>query len=178
MVENESTRSVGSIILMFWPMFEYRWEGSEVEQPWFWLDGCSLSFQGGSHLQCWSLEARNYQDLNSLGFHMCYKTKVPLVCSTTNPYPLTCVRHCHGILHGQQLHPIGRGNYLVYNARLLPNDPRCQTEKGDHTSIQNAFHVDQASDWTTGKGWSNLMFAGRSLEKEDGLFLKANLIDC
>jgi hypothetical protein len=29
----------------------------------------------------------------------------------------------------------------VYNARLLPNDPRCKIEKGDHISVQNAFHV-------------------------------------
>ena len=40
------------------------------------------------------------------------------------------------------------------------------------------FHIDWASDWTTGKSWLNLMFAGCSLEKEnDSLFFKAYLIE-
>lgn len=142
MVENESARGVGSIVLKFRLTLEHRKEGSGVEQFWFWLDGCSLSFQRGSCLRHRRLEARNHQDSSSPGFHMRYKTKVPLVDSLTNPYPLTCFHHRHGILHGQQLHPIRNVNYLAYNARLLPNDPRRQIEKGDHISIQNTFHID------------------------------------
>ena len=140
-----------------------------------------FSFQQGSCLlRCWYLEARNDQNLNSPGFHTHYKTNIAIVCSIMNSYPLTCFHHRCGIMQGQQFHPIGRIDYLAYNASfLISNDPRCQIEKGDHTSVQNSFHIDWASDWTTGKSWSNLMFVGRSLEKEkNGLFLKAHLIDC
>jgi len=163
MVEIESARGVNSIILKFRPTLEHRRECSGVEQPWFRPDGRSLSFQRGSRLRCRCLEARNYQDSSSPGFHIRHKTKVPLVRSITDPYPLTCGHRCHGILHGQQFYPIGRVNYLAYNARLLPNDPRCQTEKGDHISIQNTLRIDWTSDWTTGKGRSNSMFVSGSL---------------
>ena len=78
MVEKKSTRGVGSIILKFRLTLEHRWEGSRVEQPWFWLDGCSLSFQWGRCLWCWCLEARNHQDLSSPCFHTHYKAKIPL----------------------------------------------------------------------------------------------------
>ena len=129
MVKNESARGVYSIVLKFRLMLEQRRESSGVEQLWFWLDGCSLSFQRGSRLWCRCLEARNHQDFSAPAFHMRYKTKVTLVHSVMNPYPLACFHHCHGILHCQQLHPIRRVNYLTHNARVLPNDPRHEIER-------------------------------------------------
>ena len=137
MVEIESARCVNSIFLKFWLTLEYRRECNRIKQCWFRPDRCSLSFQRGSCPRCWYLEARNHQNLSSKGFHIRYKFKIVLVHSITDPYPLTCGHHCHGILHGQQFYPIGRVNYLAYNAKLLPNDPGCQTEKRDHISIQN-----------------------------------------
>jgi hypothetical protein len=137
-VKNEST---SSIVLKFWLSLVHRLEDVGFEQPWFWPDGGLLPLQS-SCLQCRSLEARNHQDLSAPGFHMCYKSKVPLVRAFMNLYLLTCIHRCHGILHGQQPHPIGRINYLVYNTRSLPNDTRSQFEKGEHTSIENTFHVD------------------------------------
>src|ERR1700679_4377762 len=101
MVENESARGVGSVALKFRLTLEYRREGCGVEQPWFWPDGSSLSFQRRSRLRCRGIKARNHQGLSSPGFHAFYKTKVALVQSSTNPYPLTCFDHRYGVLHGQ-----------------------------------------------------------------------------
>src|SRR5882762_7562901 len=141
MVENEPARGVGSIVMKLCLTLEHRREGSEVKQPWFWLDGCwSLSFQRGSPLRCWCLEARNHQNSSSPAFHMRYKTKVALVYSFTNPYPLTWVHHRVDFLHRQQLHPIGRVNSLAHNARFLPNT-RCDIQKGDHIGIQNPLYI-------------------------------------
>src|SRR5271168_382956 len=89
MVEIESARGVNSIILKFRLTLEHRRECSGVEQPWFQPDGCSLSFQRGSRLRCQCLKARNHQDSSSPGFHIRHKTKVPLVCPITDPYPLS-----------------------------------------------------------------------------------------
>ena len=51
MVENESMRGVASIGIKFQLTLEHRQEDIRIEQPWFWLDGCSLSFQQNISLQ-------------------------------------------------------------------------------------------------------------------------------
>ena len=144
MAENETARGVASIVVKFRLMLEHSRKGSRIEQTGFWLDGCSFSFQRGSRLRRWWLEARNHS--GSPGLHIRYKSKFPLVCSFKNTYPLECFHHRQGILHSQQIHPIRRVNCMSHNARSLPNDPRCGTEKESRISIQNTFNIDRASE--------------------------------
>jgi hypothetical protein len=67
---------------------------------------------------------------------------------------------------------------MTYEALLPADNPRGLFEEGDEIGIHNAFHVDPASQRTSGKSGSYLMLVRDHLrEEEDSLFLKAHLTD-